>query len=384
MSQNWVQRADIPNNTPRCTGMSSKGKGYFVFGQINQGQNTNALYEYDPILNSWTSKANFPGPGRSNGFSFSIGDRVFAGGGYNGTSTFFDFAEYIPDSNIWVTKANFPGSGTRGSKGASLKGKGYVVGGTYNRSRPYSSQMWEYDPTTDVWSQKANLPSGATSGPVLFNSDSLLYLTHGHNGLSMHSNLWAYNPDSNNWVQKTSCPGPARLNGTSFEVNGKIIIGGGHQLVTTNVLGDYYEYDPVLDIWDTLPLFSGQRRSSAADFTIGNVGYIAGGFDSIVSDINTFWSFKPLVTSISNKNQNNVIQWKVYPNPAKETLIINLNEPIPGATFTVFSINGQEISNGNILESMISIDCKDFENGTYFVRLIAKNNTSVKKVIIAH
>ena len=379
-AQTWVQRADIPNSTSRCTGMSSKGKGYIVFGQNSQNINTNSLYEYDPILNAWASKANFPGPGRSNGFSFSINDRVFAGGGYNGTSTFFDFAEYIPDSNIWVSRANFPGTGTRGSKGASLNGKGYVVGGTYNRSIPYSNQMWEYDPITDNWTQKANIPSGATSGAVFFNADSLLFITHGHNSTSMHSNLWAYNPATNTWTQKTSFPGQARLNGTSFEINGKIVVGGGHQLVTTNVLNDYYEYDPVLDIWDTLPLFIGGRRSSAADFTIGKIGYLVGGFDSVVANINTVWTFKPLITS-TNDQKIIAANWNVFPNPANESFTLNVNE-LKGGQYTIFSITGAVQKEGVFNTSTKKINCSELVEGAYFIRLTSNGYQSTKKIMV--
>lgn len=89
---------------------------------------------------------------------------MYAGGGYDGTTTYFDFAEYVPSVDGWVIRANYPGYGTRGAKGVSLNGKGYVVGGTLNSSTPYSNQMWEYDPNTDTWTRQANIPLGATSG----------------------------------------------------------------------------------------------------------------------------------------------------------------------------------------------------------------------------
>ncbi len=379
-AQTWVQRANIPVSTSRTTGMSTDSKGYIVFGDIGQGNNTNTLYEYNPISDSWTQKASFPGPGRGNGFSFSIGNNIYAGGGYDGFSTYFDFAEYLPDSNMWVAKTTFPGSGTRGSKGANLLGKGYVVGGTFNRSFPYSNQLWEYDPSTDMWTQKANVPFGANSGSVLFSSDSLLYITHGHNGSSMHSGMWAYNPQTDTWSQKASFPGQARLNGNALEVDGKIIVGGGHQLGIGTVKNDYYEYTPQTDSWTLMPTFSEGRRSTGAYFVIGKIGYIVGGFDSTRTNISSSWSFKPLITSLDEVNDKSP-SWSVFPNPANTELTVTL-ESAQNGEYTIYSILGEEILRSTFSGSKTVVDCSAISEGAYFIKIISEGKAATKKLII--
>ncbi len=305
---------------------------------------------------------------------------MYAGGGYDGTTTYFDFAEYVPSVDGWVIRANYPGYGTRGAKGVSLNGKGYVVGGTLNSSTPYSNQMWEYDPNTDTWTRQANIPLGATSGASFFGTDSLLYITHGHTGSSMHGALWAYNPNTNTWSQKTSFPGQPRLNAASINVGEDIIVGGGHQLVTGNVLNDYYAYNPNQDTWTPMPSFSGARRSSSAYFTIGNIGYLVGGFDSSSASLNSVWSFKPLITSTKNQKISEV-NWTIFPSPAKNNFTLNLENETQ-AIYTIYSITGEIMMRKNLNRKDSQIDCSALAEGTYLIQVLTNGFSSTKKLII--
>ena len=59
---------------------------------------------------------------------------------------------------------------------------------------------------------------------------------------------------------------------------------------------------------------------------------------------------------------------KIYPNPARETLIIESDPSSIGKTYTIYSIMGKEISTGN-LTSQNAINIEHLSDGVYFISL---------------
>ena len=71
----WTQMADLPGSARRdAIGFSAGGKGYIGLGVDNhistQGNKKKDLWEFDPLLNTWLQKADYPGGG-GNGAFFS-------------------------------------------------------------------------------------------------------------------------------------------------------------------------------------------------------------------------------------------------------------------------------------------------------------------------
>ncbi|MBK7970147.1 MAG: hypothetical protein IPK08_15065 [Bacteroidetes bacterium] len=54
----WNSIASTPDNLDEAAAFSINGKGYIAGGQYTfwNGPNRNYLIQYDPIINSWTSK----------------------------------------------------------------------------------------------------------------------------------------------------------------------------------------------------------------------------------------------------------------------------------------------------------------------------------------
>ena len=71
------------------------------------------FWEYDPVKNSWTQKADFPGVARSQAVGFGTDTKGYIGTGWEGKYRLKDFYEYNPASNIWTRKADFGGSARR-------------------------------------------------------------------------------------------------------------------------------------------------------------------------------------------------------------------------------------------------------------------------------
>jgi N-acetylneuraminic acid mutarotase len=180
---------------------SANGKIYLVSG-YNTGTVDSAqpdTWEYDPVANTFTSKAMFPHPagGMASGF---INGVLYVAGGRDASNTVINLNwAYDPVANTWTAKANMPGSNNNvAGSGVALDrlwafGGGNPFGPAARGStkaafaRPLdlarikdktlipvtTTSTYLYDPATDSWSSSSNMnvlrsfPSGAAIGSVL-------------------------------------------------------------------------------------------------------------------------------------------------------------------------------------------------------------------------
>jgi N-acetylneuraminic acid mutarotase len=106
----WVQKTSIPGPSARAwsTNFSLNGKAYVVGGDSTFGGLLNDVWEYDPSTDIWTQKADFLGGARDGMFSWVIQDKVYVGGGFNGTTILNDFYQYDPSADTWIYKGVLP------------------------------------------------------------------------------------------------------------------------------------------------------------------------------------------------------------------------------------------------------------------------------------
>ncbi len=281
-AQTWTQLADYPDSLGwyGVGGFSVNGKGYVGGAGGNGSMFFHEFYEYDPYTDAWTQKASFPdSSGRRTVASFSISDSGYVGLGWTGSTSLKSLYRYDPATDQWSRKADYGGKAGRTMYYTSLNGKGYVGGGSIGVG-DYQKDFWEYDPVTDSWTQKADMPSGRVAG-VAFAIDSLVYIVCGRANSTHLNDLWAYSPATDSWSQKTNFPGAGRINPIGFVLNGKAVVGGGY-FSSSGVtrLNDYYEYDPVTNLWTPISGFVFGNRSVGSSFTIYNEGYTCMGIDS--------------------------------------------------------------------------------------------------------
>ncbi|MAC94104.1 MAG: hypothetical protein CMC96_01250 [Flavobacteriales bacterium] len=294
-SQDWCQKADYPDR-PVYAPMSFSvgGMGYSVSGGMKNGNNTNKLWEYDPVGNNWTQRANFPGTSRRNGISFTVNGEAFVGCGWTGSTRLRTMYKYDPLTNSWSSTTSYPGVGGRGSFATSLNGKGYVGGGANGTgTNSVQRDFWEYDPITNSWSQLANFGFGNRLGGVMHAVNNRIYAGLGHDQVISYDDFWEYNPQTNSWSQVASFPGVDRLNPVSFVIDNKIIVGGGYTLGALSCLSDYYEYDPTNNTWTSINGFVDGARAISAAFSINNRGYLSTGWGANKDTIRNTWEYDP-------------------------------------------------------------------------------------------
>jgi len=72
---------------------------------------------------------------------------------------------------------------------------------------------------------------------------------------------------------------------------------------------------------------------------------------------------------------------KVYPNPAKNYLIIETQLKHDKNDIIIYNISGQIVKKQQLIEENTQIDIRNFPRGLYFVKLINNNTFTVKKII---
>lgn len=214
----WTRKADF-GGTGRelATGFSIFTKGYIGTGLIYTSgtpNNLNDFWEYDPSIGAggtWTRKADFIGMARYAAVGFCISQKGYLGTGINyiNSTTFTwykDFYEYDPIIDSWTKKADFGGTPRAFDVGFSINNtKGYI--GTGNgrvADGGYKTDFWEYDPNEDTWIQKANFGGTKRDCAVGFGIGTKGYIGTGLINTAVYAqDFWEYNQSTNVWTQKT-------------------------------------------------------------------------------------------------------------------------------------------------------------------------------------
>jgi len=244
----WAEKAPMPTARWGMIAVEFNGLIYVFGGSISSAAGSTKNEVYDPTLNTWTTKADIPSAlGIQGTMAVKYGDKIHL---FNESSHF----EYDPVNDSYISKANVP-KPRFWCTNAVVGSKIYLIGGTQDGIIATNDNQ-EYDPATDSWAIKAPLPTirwGATrENPVI---NGKIYVTHGLDGTrgTFHTENYAYDPATNTWEEK----GPAahRRDGVGCGViNNKFYVVGGR----TDFVGPYgltYNevYDPSLDTWTPQP-----------------------------------------------------------------------------------------------------------------------------------
>ncbi|RRB03938.1 kelch repeat-containing protein [Larkinella rosea] len=106
-----TERAPLPEPPGTLATFSIRNIGYVV--NQRSGQPTR-LWAYDPITNTWTKRADFPGPVRQRGTGFSLARKGYFGLGLTPDGQGLrDLWQYDPDSDRWQYVTDYPGQGNQ-------------------------------------------------------------------------------------------------------------------------------------------------------------------------------------------------------------------------------------------------------------------------------
>jgi uncharacterized delta-60 repeat protein len=284
----WTERASFAyGNSPRINSscFTLNGKAYVIGGIDAFGTYKNDVWEYDPQIDSWTQKSNFPGAARHSATAASV-----FGIGYFGTGWSFnnnnlkDWWSYDSNADSWTQQASLttPTTDNFATTSSVVEGNIYLVGANYTCA---------YDVLTNSWIQKPTLPANLYYAKS-FGIDSFLYVIGGQEspfnnnpcaGIKTKNSVWQLNLNTNIWVRKTDIILGNSSNGSLAVVDQKayFISGGFGQACQASSYFNFgggsesalMIYDPIADSWQLGSPLGGIKPSFGFSATIGNKGY---------------------------------------------------------------------------------------------------------------
>jgi N-acetylneuraminic acid mutarotase len=319
-SELWQEETALGNsngaglNRGGASGFSINNKGYVCLGQGQTNAYFNDLWEFDPVTNAWSQKANFIGSARREAVSFVIDSIAYIATGEDITGVQSDVYTYNPLTNSWAQKNDFTGGARKAAVGFTIGNHAFIGTG---ESNVLKNDFWMYLPATDSWIQKSSFPGTPRSGAVAWGSFPQGYIACGEdNTFSYKNDIWEYNYFGNSWFQRSTLPGSGRKHAMIFTINEIAYVGGGFN---GTFLNDFYQYNGILGLSD---------------------------------------------------QEVNLLQ--VYPVPSNDLLHFNLHKTIENGSLKLYDITGKEVFSQHLTnEQFVSISFANhsLEKGIYCYKI---------------
>lgn len=188
----WTKGANYPGTALDADWVFQIGSAAF-FG-VNSNVNTE-IWKYDINNDEWSQVNSFPYGARTGASALSVGNKGYMGLGIStldNSIVYNDWYEYDPVADSWTRKADLVGPLINGTTFA-YNDSGYVVLGTDERGRQWDIG-YRYNTISDQWSRIADR-NGGGSGAISFVLNDLAYV--GYSELNM--NISFYRFGQNNW-----------------------------------------------------------------------------------------------------------------------------------------------------------------------------------------
>jgi N-acetylneuraminic acid mutarotase len=411
-----------------CSEQSTGDKVLIFGGVVASGSNINSVYEYDPAINLWSSKANIPnasGLSKSTSVKLNNGKILLFGGSQNGSAPQSNKVfEYTISSDSWVTLTDLPNSLGREQMKSTLMNDSIILltGGfsTISSALEYPTTNYLYNTNTNTFTPAGNLPIGVINHTSTLLPNGEVLITGGFDGNEARNEAYVFNLQ-NGWRTLSSTLSVAVSSHSTVLVNDKVYIYGGFNIPLFEFSDKLDVYDPALDVISPLtngPLASSQFAMVAYNSTI----LIAGGNKVLPNssfgvtneaylyhvNTNTFSTIETLptirggmeVSELGNSgkfifsggnislsepyddaiiydanltagmienNGTNLIE--VYPNPCQNELHIEVNSTENSTTYEVFNSIGQVVQSGELEPNHSAINTSDFTQGSYILSI---------------
>jgi N-acetylneuraminic acid mutarotase len=322
-AQDWEEVASIPGGNrhhPIC--FSLDGKGFVLCGNPDPNETEDPylddFYEYDPVLDQWTKKADFPGSPRGFGVGLNYNGKGYAGFGYGSGMYLNDLWEYDAETDEWTRLPDCPCLGRTHPAFLAAQGKIYVgLGGVGTNAKDW----WSYDLEDQSWQQEQDFPGVARHHPYYFTVDDIPYVMFGHSRNAIHDDVYKFDPLTREWVRLQDFPSHARVAGTHFALNGKGYVVAGDDENHGYDEGEFWEYDPPTDSWIQLPTFPEDGRWAPGALVIDQTAYFIAGYARNTREYhNDMWTYS-LATSTSTDDEI-IKDVSIAPNPVQDVFTL--------------------------------------------------------------
>lgn len=382
-AQNWTQVASMGESTYGAVSFSINNKGYVTTGQTTS-VTRKSTWEYNPITDTWSQKADFAGGNRRVAAGFSIGDYGYVGTGRDDSTPtgvlHNDFWKYDPVTNTWIQITDYPAGNRESVIAFSIDGFAYVGLGLAGSRK---TEFYKFDPSTNSWTPLQNINyyyhlygtcSFVLNGKGYLATGSIYNPATG-SGINTHA-VFMYDPANDTWLPKNNFSGAARANGIGFTVANNGYIGLGF---SGTFLNDIWRYNDGADSWTQVDNFTPGGRIYPSTFTLNDKVYIGNGRDFNYTVVNTFFKWEPSLSTIEFQNQT------VKAVAEKDKILLYSNQSFSNYQLTVYNLVGQ-----NVLSYLFKDDLKDtivyhnLQSGVYILQLnnIINGKKHSEKIIV--
>ncbi|MCQ2347227.1 MAG: hypothetical protein MJZ92_04785 [Paludibacteraceae bacterium] len=290
-----VSCTPMPEARTSAVAFAANGYGY-VFGgrrSTTKADNSNTLFRYSPVTDSWEMLPTPPLKARVNGTACTLGDKVYIGLGFTGNiyteqSCLRDWWKYTPATNRWERLTDYPSKNTVGVISYT---DGQYIYCLYGMGDGFSNEIWRYDPASKQWTQQqASDQMISVMAGVGASVQGQHYFGTGYRIEDQKS--WYRIDFAGKWTRCTNVPGKGRAMAVAVAGKRHIYIAGGRHfggdLTDGIVYDDILRYDPQTDTWTkagTLPI----GTENMIGFSIDGKAYIGLGEAQDNTILNTLY-----------------------------------------------------------------------------------------------
>ena len=289
-NSHWIAETSLNTARDQFGGGIINGKIYVFGGNSITGDNLNSTEMFDPITRKWNYRAtneHNDGYGVEELTSAVLNGKLYIFGGWGGGNPYgvFNFVEeYNPNLDTWSSKADMPTTRS-GCTAVTYKDEIYVFGGYYlydGGNEIYHDVVEAYNPEKNTWRSVTKIPDGRTQSAIAVYGNTA-YLFGGFSPYTEQilSNVLTYNFETNEWKTTAMTLPVPRIFSYSCSaplMDGKVYLIGG---IEGNII-DYYPSKRV-DIYDfsTNNWINGPSLPQATDshlaVILGHYIYVVGG-----------------------------------------------------------------------------------------------------------
>lgn len=411
-----------------CTAQSIDDKVLIFGGIVADGSSINSVYEYDPVINLWSSKASIPnasGLSKSTCAKLNNGKILLFGGSQNGSTPQSNKVyQYDIATNSWIILSDLPNALGREQMHATLMNDSIILltGGisTISSALEYPTTNYLYNTNTNTFTPAGNLPIGVINHTSTLLSNGEVLITGGFDGNQARNEVYVFNLQ-NGWRTLSSSLSVAVSSHRAVLVNGKVYIYGGFNIPLFEFSDKLDVYDPTLDAIS--PLTSGPLACSQFAMVAFNSTILIAGGNKVLPNTsfgvtneayiynlnnNTFSTISSMpnirggmeVSELGNSgkfifsggnislsepyddaiiydanqtagmienNGANLIE--VYPIPCQNELHIKVNSTENSTQYEVFNSIGQIVKSGEIEPNNSTINTSEFPQGFYIISI---------------
>jgi N-acetylneuraminic acid mutarotase len=352
----------------RATSFVVNGKCYVGTGCTGSTNNLQDLWEYDPITNAWTQKADLTGPKRVLATGSSDGTYGYIGLGMNNGAVYNDWWQFDPQANSWMQKTSFPSTKRYGAGTFNIGNRVYVGGGIDSLNSVHSD-FYVYDGTTDSWTSRHALPSPVCEmAAYVINGKGYFVGGAINGGTSASTQNAEYDPVSDTWAVKTSFAGGNIYSCVGFALDGMGYVGTGFAGNLTDIM---YRWDPVSDTWTQETYFPNGIRQFAVCCNVNNRAFIGTGNSTAGNLFNDWWEFIPVTTGI---NKHDIIFPNVFFDQSSKQIIVV--DATGTENFEVMTVDGKLTMSGRFEKGNNLLFVQSA--GVYLIRI---QNDGVERVV---